>query len=112
MDVLGNGQLENIILIFLSSDALIHDCGSFMAEYLITGKPSLFMIRKESVMEQWSTFGSEAINVHYQSRNKQQLIDFIENIVLQEQDDMKKNRVAETLLNEDKVNASHKIMQF
>jgi hypothetical protein len=34
------------------------------------------MIRKESVMEQWSTFGSEAINVHYQSRNKQQLIDF------------------------------------
>jgi hypothetical protein len=48
------------------------------------------MIRKESVMEQWSTFGSEAINVHYQSRNKQQLIDFIENIVLQEQDDMKK----------------------
>jgi hypothetical protein len=74
-----------IILIFLSSDALIHDCGSFMAEYLIT-KPSLFMIRKESVMEQWSTFGSEAININ---RNKQQLIDFIENIVLQEQDDMK-----------------------
>jgi CDP-glycerol glycerophosphotransferase (TagB/SpsB family) len=116
-DLLGNGQLENgdYIDLFLSSDALIHDCGSFMAEYLITGKPSLFMIRKESVMEQWSTFGSEAINVHYQSRNKQQLIDFIENIVLQEQDDMKKIRdkfVAETLLNEDKVNASHKIMQF
>jgi CDP-glycerol glycerophosphotransferase (TagB/SpsB family) len=116
-DVLGNGQLENgdYIDLFLSSDALIHDCGSFMAEYLITGKPSLFMIRKESVMEQWSTFGSEAINVHYQSRNKQQLIDFIENIVLQEQDDMKKIRdkfVAETLLNEDKVYASHKIMQF
>jgi hypothetical protein len=35
-------------------------------------------------------YGSEAINVHYQSRNKQQLIDFIENIMLQEQDDMKK----------------------
>jgi hypothetical protein len=47
-------------------------------------------------------FGSEAINVHYQSRNKQQLIDFIENIVLQEQDDMKKFviNLAETLLNE------------
>jgi hypothetical protein len=56
-----------IILIFLSSDALIHDCGSFMAEYLITGNHHFLMIRKESVMEQWSTFG-EAINVHYQSK--------------------------------------------
>jgi hypothetical protein len=40
------------------------------------------MIRKESVMEQWSTFGKQALDVHYQSRNKQQLITFIENMVL------------------------------
>jgi hypothetical protein len=26
------------------------------------------MIRKESVMEQWSTFGQQAIEVHYQSK--------------------------------------------
>jgi hypothetical protein len=50
---LENGQFENAdyIDLFLTSDALIHDCGSFLAEYLITGKPSLFMVRNESVME-------------------------------------------------------------
>jgi hypothetical protein len=48
------------------------------------------MIRKESVMEQWSTFGQQAIEVHYQSRNQQQLIDFIENVVLK--DKTKKKR--------------------
>jgi hypothetical protein len=40
------------------------------------------MIRKESVMEQ--CFGQQAIEVHYQSRNQQQLIDFIENVVLKD----------------------------
>jgi hypothetical protein len=114
---LENGQLENgnYTNLFLTSDALIHDCGSFMAEYLITGKPSLFMIRKESVMEQWSTFGKQAIDVHYQSRNKQQLIDFIENVVLREKDEMKDIRtkfVENILLNENKQTASEKIIHF
>jgi hypothetical protein len=35
-------------------------------------------------MEQWSTFGKQVLDVHYQSRNKQQLITFIENMVLRE----------------------------
>ena len=114
---LENGQLENgdYIDLFLTSDALIHDCGSFMAEYLITGKPSLFMIRKESVMEQWSTFGEQAIQVHYQSRNQQQLVDFIENVVLQEQDTMmiaRKAFVNAVLLNTNKQTASSRILEF
>lgn len=114
---LENGQLENgdYIDLFLTSDALIHDCGSFMAEYLITGKPSLFMIRKESIMEQWSTFGKLAIDVHYQSRSKKQLIDFIENVVLREKDEMKDIRtkfMENILLNENKQIASEKILQF
>jgi ribosomal protein S10 len=44
------------------------------------------MIRKESVMEQWSIF---VVKRSISIETKQQLIDFIENIVLQEQDDMK-----------------------
>lgn len=116
-DNLENGQLENgdYVALFLTSDALIHDCGSFMAEYLITGKPALFMIRKESIMEQWSTFGNQAIEVHYQSRNRQQLVDFIENVVVSEQDVMKGKRakfVETMLLNKDQQTASGKIMQF
>jgi hypothetical protein len=35
-------------------------------------------------------FGQQAIEVHYQSRNQQQLIDFIENVVLKGQDEKEK----------------------
>ena len=66
-------------------------------------------------MEQWSTFGEQAIQVHYQSRNQQQLVDFIENVVLQEQDTMmiaRKAFVNAVLLNTNKQTASSRILEF
>lgn len=114
---LENGQFENSEYadLFLTSDALIHDCGSFIAEYLITGKPSLFMIRNESVMKEWSEFGEQAIAVHYQSRNKIELINFIENVVLNENDGMKEKRndfVQNNLIPKNNLNASQNIMDY
>lgn len=92
---LENGQLENseYIDLFLGSDALIHDSGSFITEYLVTGKPSLFMIRDESIIKYWTIYGQKAISVHYQSRNERQLIDFIDQVVLANNDWMKKERL-------------------
>lgn len=112
---LENGQFENsdYVDLFLTSDALIHDCGSFMAEYLITGKPSLFMVRNESIMEYWNAYGEQALAVHYQSRNQKQLIYFIENVVLQEDDWMKEERnffVEKKLLPKNKLTASENIL--
>lgn len=114
---LENGQLENgdYIDLFLTSNALIHDCGSFMAEYLITGKPSLFMVRDESIMDYWSAFGQKAIAVHYQSRNKKELINFIENVVLKENDWMKEERISfvqSTLIPKNKLSASENILDY
>jgi hypothetical protein len=114
---LENGQLENseYIDLFLTSDALIHDCGSFMAEYLITGKPSLFMVRNESVMKEWTEFGEQVVAVHYQSRNKKELIDFIENVVLDENDWMKERRndfVENNLIQKNNLTASQNIMDY
>ncbi|MCV9930885.1 CDP-glycerol glycerophosphotransferase family protein [Flavobacterium sp. LS1R47] len=114
---LENGQFGDgyYIDLFLTSDALIHDSGSFMAEYLITGKPSLFMIRDESVMDYWNTFGEKAIGAHYQSRNKEQVIDFIENVVLNENDCMKEQRnnfVQNNLITENKQTASQNILEY
>lgn len=114
---LPNGQCENgeYTDLFLTSDALIHDCGSFMAEYLVTGKPALFMVRDESVMEHWNVFGEKAIAAHYQSRNKEQLIDFIENVVLNENDRMKKERndfVQSSLIPKNKLTASENILDY
>lgn len=114
---LENGQFENGEYgdLFLTSDALIHDCGSFMAEYLITGKPSLFMIRNEAVMKEWSEFGEKAIEAHYQSRTKEELTNFIENVVLNENDWMKENRdefVHQNLIQKNNVTASQNIMNY
>ena len=112
-----NGQFENSDYtdLFLTSDALIHDCGSFMAEYLITGKPALFMIRNEVVMKEWSEFGEKAVKVHYQSRTKEQVIDFIENVVLNENDWMKQKRnnfVEDNLIQQNNLTPSQNILNY
>jgi hypothetical protein len=114
---LENGQYGDgyYIDLFLTSDALIHDSGSFMAEYLITGKPSLYMIRNESVMDYWTVFGEETLAVHYQSRNQQQVIDFIENVVLKGNDTLKEERdafVNNTLLPKNSSTASENILKY
>ena len=114
---LENGQFGNghYIDLFLTSDALIHDSGSFMAEYLFTGKPSLFMIRNESIMHHWSAFGEKTLAVHYQSRNQKQVIDFIENVVLKENDSMKEERnafVKNALLPKNNLTASENILNY
>ena len=114
---LENGQFGDgyYIDLFLTSDALIHDSGTFMAEYLITGKPSLFMVRDESVMNYWNAFGEKTLAVHYQSRNKKQVVDFIENVVLKENDSMKEERnafVKNTLLPKNNLTASENILNY
>ena len=114
---LENGQFGKgyYIDLFLTSDALIHDSGSFMAEYLFTGKPSLFMVRDESIMDYWNFFGEKSLAVHYQSRNQKQVIDFIENVVLNENDSMKEERnafVKNTLLPENNLTASENILNY
>lgn len=114
---LENGQFENSEYadLFLTSDALIHDCGSFMSEYLIVGKPSLFMIRNESIMKEWSLFGEKVLAVHYQSRNKKQVMDFIDNIVLNGNDWMKEERnnfAQNTLIPKNNLTASQNILDY
>lgn len=114
---LENGQFENSEYadLFLTSDAMIHDCGSFMSEYLIVGKPSLFMIRNEFVMNEWSEFGEKALSVHYQSRNKEELIKFIEDVVLNENDWMRDKRndfVKKTLIPKNNLTASQNILDY
>lgn len=114
---LENGQYGDgyYIDLFLTSDALIHDGVSFMSEYLITGKPSLFMIRNESIMDYWSVFGEETIATHYQSRNQKQVIDFIENVILNGNDWMKEKRIdfmQSTLIPKNNQTASENILEY
>ena len=80
-----NTQLDTgeYIDLFKESDAMIHDCSSFAAEYHFTGKPVLFTSKKiESVFSDLNDFGKEALKAHYISDSISGIIDFIENTVL------------------------------
>ena len=73
--------------LFKSSDAMIHDCHSFIVEYLYTQKPVLYLANfdRES---QCNEVGKKAFACHYHGTTQDDVINFIENIVLAEQDTM------------------------
>ena len=93
-DNLPNGQVEegDYVDLFLTSDALILDCGSFITEYMFTGKPSVFMISNEDVMSGWNEYGEKALSVLYHSRKVEELNFFIESVVLGGKDTMRGKR--------------------
>ena len=78
---------------FIKSDAMIHDCVSFMAEYLFTGKPVCYM-RKVEVdnNNKLNEFGEGCMKVHYQAISKEDIIRFIDEVVLEEKDGLKEER--------------------
>lgn len=73
-----NGEYIDL---FKTSDAIIHDCSSFTMEYLYTKKPALFL----------ANFGHEgqandvalrAYNAHYKAKTKEEICNFLDNVVL------------------------------
>ncbi len=93
-DKIANGQLEtgNYIDLFNSSDAMILDSMSFIAEYLYCGKPSLFMNAAPDVDKSFNEFGQMAFKHHYQGSKKGDITNFIENVVIYGNDNMKEER--------------------
>jgi CDP-glycerol glycerophosphotransferase (TagB/SpsB family) len=93
---LSNGQLEDgdYIDLFLTSDAMILDSISFMTEYMVTHKPILFTIRDNSIYSKFNEFGIFNFKLLYKTNNwKSDIIDYIENIVINEEDTMKNIRI-------------------
>ena len=82
---LENAQLElgEYVGLFKYSDAMIHDCSSFMVEYLFTGNPVLYLEEKLQTSEQLKLglFGYEAYKCHYHGTNKEQIERFINDII-------------------------------
>lgn len=74
--------------LFEDSDALIHDCDSFMAEYLSLNKPVLFTIHDIKLVDRLNDFGKSAIGMHYHANNKQEITKFIDDVVINGKDIM------------------------
>ena len=91
---LANGQIEqgDYIDLFKTSDAMIHDCGSFTAEYLYTQKPVLFQIRDEKVKEEFNTFGQACFAQHYHAYSIEETEAFIRDVVIADNDPKKEDR--------------------
>ena len=81
--------------IFINSSAIIHDCSSFLMEYLYTGKPACYMLKnQEEIKAIFAPIGQKCLANYYQVFNKNEIIKFIEDVVLQDNDPMKKERIS------------------
>lgn len=88
--------------LFLYSDALIHDCSSFTVEYLYTKKPVMYLNNK---MHNLSCFGQEAYRTHYIPSSFDEIKDFIENVVIRNEDPLKEKR--QTFYNRYLISSNH-----
>ena len=94
-ETMSNTQIETgeFIDLFMTSDAMIHDCGSFSVEYHYSEKPVMYVAQNfEEQIADKNDFGKIAMKLHYVGKDEQDIIDFIENIVLGENDFMQPQR--------------------
>jgi len=88
---------ENTVLVsgaytalFKTSDAMIHDCGSFIVEYLYTQKPVMYLgVNRE---EQSNEVGKRAYAAHYHGISAEDIERFITEVVINEKDTMQSVR--------------------
>ena len=77
--------------IFKSSDLMITDCGSFLAEYLPTKKPLIRPINDDAI--ELNEIGSLVASEYYQTRNNQELLSVLEEVVVNKNDYKKDARL-------------------
>ena len=80
-----NAQLElgQYIDLFMTSDAMIHDCSSFTNEYMYTRNPVMYLIRGsvEEHCSQLNTHTVKAFNLHYFGRIAADIESFIVDVI-------------------------------
>lgn len=80
-----NTQIETgeFVDLFMTSDAMVHDSGSFSVEYLYANKPVMYIAKDfEEQLKKCSEFGEMAMRQQYLGSKQEDIIRFIENIVL------------------------------
>lgn len=77
--------------IFKYSDAMIHDCGSFIMEYLYMDKPVMYLMKNEELYKTFNASYNKALSLHYQAWNIDEVEAFIRNVISGE-DSLKDDR--------------------
>ncbi|MBR3529024.1 MAG: CDP-glycerol glycerophosphotransferase family protein [Bacteroidales bacterium] len=83
-----NTQLEetSYVDLFLTSDAMIHDCGSFTTEYLFVNKPVMYLTHDDHYAERFNRIGLKAFGCHYQGCNIADVERFVRDTVVGNED--------------------------
>lgn len=66
--------------LFIGSDAMIHDSGSFLIEYLTQRKPVLYLV-SENTQTSLNTFALRALNATQNASNEEKIEEFIVNLM-------------------------------
>ena len=78
---------------FVNSDAMIHDCGSFIGEYLFTEKPCCYMLKTpEQAVNGLVPLGQKCMEQYYHAFSEKDIIRFIEDVVVKGIDPLKGQR--------------------
>lgn len=67
--------------LFLTSDAMIHDSGSFTCEYLYVNKPVMRTLNEVDESEKMNDLAMKCIDNHYLAHNEQDIEQFIQNVI-------------------------------
>lgn len=67
--------------LFITSDALIHDCGSFTIEYLYLDKPVMRLMNGLDPKSMFGDFGMACISQHYLAYKREDIENFIVNVI-------------------------------
>ncbi len=86
---LGGPYLES----FVNSDAIIQDCGSFIVEYFYTGNPGLYMFKSQDQMQDFNPFVRSCLGHYYHAFNREDIIRFIDDVVIRGNDVKKEQRM-------------------
>lgn len=91
--LLYNGSFHkgNYVDLFFSSDAIIHDCGSYIQEYLFMNKPAMRTMNGMPLEDNCNPFTIECIDMYYKAYNKEDIEEFVRNVI-NDVDPMKEKR--------------------
>lgn len=87
---LAEGQYVDL---FMTSDAMIHDCMSFMVEYMYTEKPVMFLDKGSDSMKLCNTQTHDSFAIHYKGKTIDDIKTFLEQVVIGEDDPMRERRL-------------------
>ena len=77
--------------LFLSSDAMIHDSGSFLAEYLYAEKPVMYLKRENN--NHFNKFGQDILKSIDIGKSFEDIRAFVDNLLLNKKSNIKSTQI-------------------